>query len=77
LEPRHGEAPARWHVVRKPARANQDGRRLESQPTGTSNATTRLTAIPAGVRNAYLKSQSGGYLKSHAHNAWWVGVSAA
>ena len=34
---------------------------LASQPTGTANATTRLTAIPAGVRNAYLKSQSGGY----------------
>ena len=29
FEPRHGEVPAGWHVVRKPAQ--QGGRRLESQ----------------------------------------------
>src|SRR5262249_2777759 len=43
LEPRHGEAPASRHVVRKPA---QQAVR-EPAPPGPLNATTRLTAIPA------------------------------
>ena len=46
FEPRHGEAPASWHVVRKPAQ--QGGRRLESQASrDLSTLRPRLTSIPA------------------------------
>jgi hypothetical protein len=34
FEPRHGEAPASWHVVRKPAQ--QGGRRFENQASRES-----------------------------------------
>jgi hypothetical protein len=36
FEPRHGEAPARWHVVRKPSPARGRQAEVKSQPTGTS-----------------------------------------
>ena len=46
FEPRHGEAPASWHVVRKPTPAGRQADREPGQP-GPLNATTRLTSIPA------------------------------
>src|SRR6516164_1202555 len=47
FEPRHGEAPAGWHVVRKPD-PKPAGRRLKSQPhRDLSTLRARLTAIPA------------------------------
>src|SRR6516162_5413453 len=46
-EPHHGEAPAGWHVVRKPD-PQSAGSRLKRQPhRDLSTLRTRPTAIPA------------------------------
>ena len=59
FEPRHGEAPARRHVVRKPSQ-RRAGSGYESQTCrDLSTLRARLTAIPARPRNAY--KQLGGY----------------
>ncbi len=55
-----GEAPARRHVVRKPGPARGAGRRLESQPTGTSQRYAPTHCHPGQARTVYQKSQSGG-----------------
>src|SRR5207253_11237065 len=49
FEPRHGETPAGWHVVRKP---DPQGRQADREPgpPGPLNGTTRLTSIPAQAR---------------------------
>jgi hypothetical protein len=47
FDPRHGEAPARWHVVRKPSPAGA-GSGYENQACrDLSTLRARLTAIPA------------------------------
>src|SRR5690348_6688584 len=47
-EPRHGEAPARWHVVRKPSPARGlAGGSKEPARRDLSTLRPRLTAIPA------------------------------
>jgi hypothetical protein len=49
FEPRHGEAPARWHVVRKPSPARGRQAEVKSQHAGTSQRyeSTSLRAISA------------------------------
>ena len=59
FEPRHGEAPAGRHVVRKPGH-NQAGRRFESQSTGTSQRYDAAHCHPGQARTVYTKSQSDG-----------------
>src|SRR5215831_2416323 len=48
FEPRHGEAPARWHVVRKPSPAGAGSGYENRAYWDLSTLRARLTAIPAG-----------------------------
>src|SRR5215470_11514831 len=58
FEPRHGEAPASWHVVRKPDPKPGRQAAQEPVPPGPLNATDLAHCHPGQVRNAY--AQSGG-----------------
>jgi len=58
FEPRHGEAPAGRHVVRKPSPA---GRQAVREPAHRDLSTLRPDSLPSRPgRNVYQKSQLGG-----------------
>jgi hypothetical protein len=59
FEPRHGEAPASRHVVRKPDPAGRQAGQEPGQP-GPLNATTLTHCHPGQARTVYQKSQLGG-----------------
>src|SRR6185437_3802967 len=63
FEPRHGEAPASRHVVRKPARAGRQAAPEPRQP-GPLNATTPTHCHPGQDRTVYQKSQLGGCVRA-------------
>jgi len=62
LEPRHGEAPASQHVVRKPDPAGLQAGQEPGQP-GPLNATTLTHSHPGQARTVYPKSQLGGNVR--------------
>src|SRR6185437_7175059 len=64
FEPRHGEAPASRHVVRKPARAGRQAAPEPRQP-GPLNATTPTHCHPGQGRTVYPKSQLGGSVRGY------------
>src|SRR6185437_4714662 len=64
FEPRHGEAPASRHVVRKPARAGRQAAPEPRQP-GPLNATTPTHCHPGQDRTVYQKSQLGGSVQGY------------
>jgi hypothetical protein len=63
FEPRHGEAPARWHVVKKPGPTKGPAGGYRASPPGPLNATTPSSlpsrpgpAAPATIRRRCARS---------------------
>ena len=75
-------APLLSHATARPrhagtsfeSQAQQGGRRLESQPTGTPQRYDLTHCHPGQARTVYPKSQSGGYLESVSKNTADQGV---
>ena len=61
FEPRHGETPQSWHLVRKPDRT---GRQAVREPAPRTSRRYDQTATPTWIL------QSGGYLKSILNKPW-------
>jgi hypothetical protein len=72
FEPHHGEAPASWHVVRKPTPAGRQAEE-EPRPTGTSQRYDLTHFHPGQARTVYPKSQLSGSVRvlrgSRGHSA--------